>query len=210
MRQNASGNVRKDAGADCCGYGSTCCAGSCCDAGVECCDGHCCQFDNGPCDFCQEVCNDPPDCEDVDCVVRPSCDDGNPCTDDICSPDGCGDWECDFVRNTDPCADDGDSCTRDQCQGGECYPPRPTALSARSRTTGTSVPRRDARTACVRTRRGTRAATATTMGCHAPTIIVQAASACTNRAWVSRSRAALPPCAACAQTTARSTAVRSM
>ena len=49
------------------------------------------------------------------CIDK-NCDDGNPCTDDICSEDGA----CIYTNNDDPC-DDGLYCTDiDVCQGGIC------------------------------------------------------------------------------------------
>jgi len=43
------------------------------------------------------------------------CDDGNPCTDDVCTPNGCV-----HTNNTAPCSD-GNACTQnDTCSGGSC------------------------------------------------------------------------------------------
>ncbi len=44
-----------------------------------------------------------------------ACDDGNPCTDDVC-PDGI----CRHEFNVAPCVADGNSCTRDACVNGTC------------------------------------------------------------------------------------------
>jgi hypothetical protein len=53
--------------------------------------------------------SDPPCGSDADC------DDGNPCTDDRCTADGC-----EHLNNQAPCSD-GDSCTvDDRCQAGVC------------------------------------------------------------------------------------------
>ncbi len=87
-----------------------------------CCKGQCC---GSQCSPCEERCTDPPTCLQLECVIEPPCDDGKPCTDDLCSNDDCGDYQCTYVNNTDPCAADGDSCTRDHCQNGQCYRPAP-------------------------------------------------------------------------------------
>jgi hypothetical protein len=50
-----------------------------------------------------------------ECTVPQDCDDGNPCTDDLCVENICGN-----VNNTAPC-DDGDTCTVDDvCANGTC------------------------------------------------------------------------------------------
>lgn len=50
------------------------------------------------------------------CAQHAECDDGNPCTDDICSISGI----CEWVANSAPC-DDADSCTDgDRCLDGVC------------------------------------------------------------------------------------------
>src|SRR5439155_14069175 len=47
-----------------------------------------------------------------------SCDDGNPCTDDLC--DETTSFECEYSNNTNSC-DDGNACTtNDTCSGGAC------------------------------------------------------------------------------------------
>ncbi len=52
------------------------------------------------------------------------CDDGNPCTTDVCVP-GVG---CQYSYNTDPC-DDGELCTvGDQCANGFCVPGGPNTV----------------------------------------------------------------------------------
>lgn len=49
-------------------------------------------------------------------AADPRCDDGDPCTDDLCGERG----ECVHVPNLAPC-DDGDACTElDRCTGGVC------------------------------------------------------------------------------------------
>jgi len=51
------------------------------------------------------------------CCTAASCNDGNPCTDDICTPTGCT-----HVNNAGPCSD-GNPCTGpDVCGGGTCHP----------------------------------------------------------------------------------------
>jgi len=108
----------------CCGGGGQCCGPECCNPGQECCGGGCCPGDNA-CTLCEQICHDPPLCLDVECVVRPACDDGNPCTDDLCDPGECGDFTCTNTFNTAPCPDDGDPCTLDVCDGlaGFCIHP---------------------------------------------------------------------------------------
>jgi hypothetical protein len=50
-----------------------------------------------------------------ECTVPADCDDGNPCTDDLCVENLCAN-----LNNTAPC-DDGDDCTVDDvCADGEC------------------------------------------------------------------------------------------
>ena len=85
--------------------GGTC--GVCTGAQEECVDGAC---------VCQPAC-DGLDCGDDGCGdVCGTCDDGNTCTDEICTEGGV----CDFTSNADPC-DDGDSCTEwDYCEDGAC------------------------------------------------------------------------------------------
>jgi len=51
------------------------------------------------------------------CCTAASCNDGNPCTDDVCGASGCT-----HVPNAAPC-DDGNPCTGpDVCGGGTCHP----------------------------------------------------------------------------------------
>jgi formylglycine-generating enzyme required for sulfatase activity len=58
--------------------------------------------------------SDDPGC--WECSVSEDCEDGNPCTDELCLVDG----TCHFINNTDPC-DDSDPCTMDDfCAAGEC------------------------------------------------------------------------------------------
>jgi hypothetical protein len=50
-----------------------------------------------------------------ECALPEDCDDGNPCTDDLCVGNVCTN-----ENNTAPC-DDGDACTLDDaCSGGSC------------------------------------------------------------------------------------------
>ncbi len=65
------------------------------------------------CDQAAQQCK--PGCRTVaDCK-----DDGNPCTDLVCS-----DGTCAHPPNSAPCADDGNACTADVCSGGACtHPP---------------------------------------------------------------------------------------
>ncbi len=93
--------------------------------------------DDNPCtqdscngvDGCGHVALEGTNCDDMDpCTVTDhceagvcvgtavECDDGNPCTDDLCD----GAQGCQFVDNTAPC-DDGDPCTvADACASGAC------------------------------------------------------------------------------------------
>ena len=48
-----------------------------------------------------------------------SCDDGNPCTSDVCDPE----LGCVFRSNSASCADDGNPCTNDVCSAGACTHP---------------------------------------------------------------------------------------
>jgi hypothetical protein len=88
-----------------CTTNDNCVAGVCVGVFVGCSDGNVC---NGV-ETCDPV-------EGCDPGVPLDCDDGNPCTDDLCDPV----LGCVHVNNTAPC-DDGDLCTSgDQCQGGTC------------------------------------------------------------------------------------------
>jgi concanavalin A-like lectin/glucanase superfamily protein/slime mold repeat-containing protein len=53
------------------------------------------------------------------CTTAAQCDDGNPCTNDACSPGGA----CVYTNNNAPCASDGNACTDDVCSGGACTHP---------------------------------------------------------------------------------------
>jgi hypothetical protein len=72
--------------------------------------------DGAPCGS-EDACLGAGTCQGGQCTAGPiDCDDGNPCTDDKCSP-GKG---CLHQPNFDPC-DDGDACTQgDQCLDGKC------------------------------------------------------------------------------------------
>src|SRR5215813_1183424 len=56
----------------------------------------------------------------VDCT---SCDDGNPCTDDICDPQ----LGCLHASNSAPCSDGNACTTNDVCNGGTCVGGNPAA-----------------------------------------------------------------------------------
>jgi hypothetical protein len=75
----------------------------------------CKPFDPTVNEFMQEICDD----KDNNCdgqVDEGLCDDGNPCTDDVCHADGA----CTWVNTTDPC-DDQSMCTlNDVCNNGAC------------------------------------------------------------------------------------------
>jgi len=118
-------------GNECCYGGSECCNELCCALGATCCQGGCC---GGMCQTCEERCLDPPTCLLMECVVEDACDDGNPCTQDICDQGDCGDWDCEHnplpdgtgcpvggtCCNGQCCPDDGNPCTIDSCVGGLC------------------------------------------------------------------------------------------
>lgn len=110
-------------GVETCGAGNTCVAGtpvSCstptpyCDESTDSCvacltDAHC--SDSDACDG-EEVCQGGTCAEGV----PPDCDDGNPCTDDSCSPAS----GCVYTNNSNAC-DDNIGCTiNDTCVGGAC------------------------------------------------------------------------------------------
>ncbi len=79
----------------------------------------------GVCEPVGADCDDHDDCTSADkcgadgrCHGTPfSCDDGNPCTDDVCRPGG----TCSFLHNNLPC-DDHDPCTtNDVCSAAQCH-----------------------------------------------------------------------------------------
>ncbi|MCP5468392.1 MAG: thrombospondin type 3 repeat-containing protein [Deltaproteobacteria bacterium] len=81
--------------------------------GEECDDGN---NTNG--DGCNEDCK-------IECANDIDCDDGDPCTDDVCSDEN---FQCEHSPNTGNACDDNDACTEgDTCQEGECVgPPKDT------------------------------------------------------------------------------------
>ncbi len=65
--------------------------------------------DGTSCDADQSLCTKDDQCQTGVCTpgAKLSCDDKNPCTDDVCDPtEGCK-----FIANTAPCDADGDACT---------------------------------------------------------------------------------------------------
>ena len=103
----------------CCGdgsaqYGVTCGDGRCTGSGNTCSStptiGSCCG--DGTCEGSEDDINCAVDCGVVGCSVNADCDDGNACTDDVCSGGTCS--------NTPIDCDDGDACTTDSCSGGVC------------------------------------------------------------------------------------------
>jgi hypothetical protein len=122
---------------DACDDGNACTTGDHCEAGkcgyaglTSCDDANVCTTDScdpkqgclhllntAPCDD-KDVCTTGDHCHLGECISSGtlSCNDGNDCTDDSCSPlTGCL-----FVHNDLPC-DDGDVCTTDDhCSGGSC------------------------------------------------------------------------------------------
>ena len=125
----------------CCAENDICCAGECChpdceskQCGWDCCEkcGECSAGYNCVEDAGEGTALCEPDCADLcmgktcgpagakgecDCGAQTGgCDDGNQCTDDVCSEDG----ECSNPNNTAEC-DDGNPCTEgDLCIEGEC------------------------------------------------------------------------------------------
>jgi cysteine-rich repeat protein len=119
-----------------CTVGDTCAEGKCNGGDVLVCDdGNVCTKDwCDPLDGCQhanntEPCDDNNSCTTADVCFNGQCkgtgaldcDDGNPCTKDICQPDGgCG------HENAAGSCTDGDPCTlNDQCDQGICVPGKP-------------------------------------------------------------------------------------
>lgn len=131
-------------GTTCCESAENCCNGDCkdscydvvcgatgwlpgpqcgetwCEFGQICCNGVCCG--DGPC-FA-------PKCYPSTgmCINYLRCDDGDDCTDQICTPGECGDYDCGEPTNRpdgSSCEDDGDLCTEDYCVNGQCtHPPK--------------------------------------------------------------------------------------
>lgn len=80
-------------------------AGSCTDDGVACTE-----------DLCMgDLCAHPATSE-CECASASDCDDGNPCTDEVCDASN----RCQYSNNTAPCQDDGSVCTDDLCAEGIC------------------------------------------------------------------------------------------
>jgi len=118
-----------------CTTGDTCTAGMCGGNPLDCDDGNDCTADtctnpagctnapvaNGtPCDD-GSACSTNDNCQSGTCTGNPpSCDDGDPCTVDVCNPaSGC---EYSNAANGTACSD-GDPCTApDACQNGGCVP----------------------------------------------------------------------------------------
>ncbi len=51
------------------------------------------------------------------CATDAECEDGNPCTDNVCNPET---LLCESANNTAPCSDDANPCTTDVCGDGAC------------------------------------------------------------------------------------------
>ncbi|RME37020.1 MAG: hypothetical protein D6788_10395 [Planctomycetota bacterium] len=91
-----------------------------CDDGLFCtsgdtCSGGVCVGGGDPCVATGQLCSEALGAC-VECLTGADCDDGNPCTDDLCGVDGV----CNHANNTSPC-DDGLFCTAtDVCGGGTC------------------------------------------------------------------------------------------
>ena len=129
-----------------CGPPVTCAGGAPCTP--SCVDTEGCQSDVG----CVDVtltgtpCNDGEACHILDeCMAgicaplgpQLSCDDGNPCTEDVCDPSS----GCAYEPAPGPC-DDGDPCTiGDHCEAGACEPESQLVCDdGKACTTGTCVP----------------------------------------------------------------------
>ena len=137
---------------DPCTGGDQCVGGVCEPAGPECDDGNPCTddacepqadgsavcvtevLDGQPCDD-GDACTAGDVCVGALCVGGglPGCDDGNPCTEDVCDEDA---GTCLHTLLADVACDDGDACTDgDLCQDGSCVPgpavvcPEPTQCS---------------------------------------------------------------------------------
>ena len=108
----------------CCDHAAACDGRECGDDGCggscgECLEGYQCLDDGG----CEALCEDYW-CQDKECGVSGSdgecdcgdCDDGNPCTEDLCGQNN----KC-YPVPTDGTCNDGDACTTgDHCEGGFC------------------------------------------------------------------------------------------
>jgi cysteine-rich repeat protein len=122
-----------------CTDGDSCNLGTCEGSAIGCDDKNVCTTDNCqplagcvhkpnnlPCDD-GNLCTDYDECELGKCTGDTSgtgCDDGNPCTTDVCAPAGVGgkpnSGGCVHLNNAGPC-DDGSACTAgDVCQAGQC------------------------------------------------------------------------------------------
>ncbi len=123
-----------------CDDGNTCTLGDSCKVGVcvagqllDCEDGNVCTDNpcvpgvgctqtpnSAPCTLL-DLCQTGAQCGDGTCQagVVTVCDDGNPCTNDLCDPQT---GLCQFLETTTPC-DDGNACSiGDLCAGGACQP----------------------------------------------------------------------------------------
>jgi len=97
-----------------------------CDDGDPCTDNICdpatsnCSFpyNEAPCSDSNE-CTVNDKCNNGTCAgAQKDCNDGNPCTDDLCNPLAQG--GCYWPPNSNPCTDDGNPCTQDICENGTC------------------------------------------------------------------------------------------
>ncbi len=85
-----------------------------------------CTHDNldAPCDADKSLCTEGDKCIEGACKAgkQKNCDDGNPCTKDVCDPiKGCSQSKDDGV----PCSDDNPCTISDLCSDGECVPGKP-------------------------------------------------------------------------------------
>ncbi|MBX7196103.1 MAG: hypothetical protein K1X94_28870 [Sandaracinaceae bacterium] len=102
-----------------CDDGDPCTHGDACTATMgRACSGTAITCDSTPC--LARACNGTASCTET--PIGGACpDDGNGCTDDVCSAGACTHPP---VAGTPPCGDDGNVCTSDVCSGGACtHPP---------------------------------------------------------------------------------------
>ncbi len=112
----------KDGATDCldydCKLDGPCCEGpeAGCDQNLDC-------VNEASCEVSSDGCN-PFECVEGTCTQVPvSCDDGNPCTRDRCSPTGTAVYECRHDLLYGDACDDDDPCTlADRCEAGLCVP----------------------------------------------------------------------------------------
>ncbi|HIA02479.1 MAG TPA: hypothetical protein EYN66_11305 [Myxococcales bacterium] len=138
VHQNVSGSVCNDGNP--CTHGETCSEGQCKGGAAKCkdndlnpctevqCDGLTgkCGPANTTGQPCEDgnICTQTAQCLNNQCTVveKQSCQDNNPCTDDLCDPNQGG---CTNPPNTNPCSDGDASTVGDTCKDGKCVPGTP-------------------------------------------------------------------------------------